>query len=299
MFLVTGLNINVLTQTAQEKTFLTIPQENVLKTVEAVSPYTSALEENQDKISALFGGRESGLIKKPEVTQTIVSTRAYTVEKGDNISTIAQKFNLTVATVLEANNLKSADITALRPGQLLAIPPENTSSSLDWLEEEQKLRQEKVHKQRVEEQKRLASLPSGRSVALRQSSRQTADGGFDGESEGNFIVPIRHNGITRCGKRGHLAVDYRADVGTPVVAAKSGRVTEATGGWGAGFGTSIFISHSGGYGSRYAHLSRIVVAVGDEVSQGEIIGYSGNTGFSTGPHLHFGKYLNGREFNGC
>ena len=76
-------------------------------------------------------------------------------------------------------------------------------------------------------------------------------------------------------------------VGTPVIAAGSGKVIGITGGWGGGYGNSILLDHGGGRHTRYAHLSQINVGLGDYVSAGQNIGLSGNTGWSTGPHLHF------------
>lgn len=297
--LVAALDSTSLVARAREREFLSLPGEQVIKTVDAVGQYTAAIDEDAYAAASLFSDLETGLIKKPEITETIVSPRSYTVAQGDTISTIARKFNLNVATILDANNMKGSDTTTLKQGQTLTIPPENTSNSLAWLEEEQRLKAERERKARLESQRKLAQSATARSGPQRASSRETADDGFDGESGESFITPIRHNGVTRCGLRYHLGADYRADTGTPVVAAASGRITETTAGWGSGFGVSAYLTHSGGWGTRYAHLSKLTVGVGDIVNQGEVIGYSGNTGFSTGPHLHFGKYLNGREVKSC
>ncbi len=94
--------------------------------------------------------------------------------------------------------------------------------------------------------------------------------------------------------KGHNGVDFAASIGTPVKAALSG-VIKGTGNTdnacpGASFGQWIFIEHGNGLSTIYAHLSLIKVSAGQRVTTGDIIGYSGNTGFSTGPHLHFGVY---------
>ncbi len=94
--------------------------------------------------------------------------------------------------------------------------------------------------------------------------------------------------------RGHTGVDFRASVGTPVKAASSGTVvgvanTDIVRGC-YSYGKWIMIRHPNGLSTLYAHLSLQKVAVGDTILAGEIIGYSGNTGYSTGPHLHFGVY---------
>ncbi len=95
--------------------------------------------------------------------------------------------------------------------------------------------------------------------------------------------------------KGHNGVDFGAPIGTPVKAALSGTIL-GTGDTdtvcpGASFGRWIFIQHGNGLSTIYAHLSLIKVRAGDTVSTGDIIGYTGLTGFTTGPHLHFGVYV--------
>ncbi len=97
--------------------------------------------------------------------------------------------------------------------------------------------------------------------------------------------------------RAHLGVDFAARKGTPVMAAGSGRVIFA--GRKGGYGNVVIIRHSDGYKTLYAHLSKFRRGIkrGKYVKQGQIIGYVGNTGLSTGPHLHFGLYKYNRPIN--
>lgn len=83
----------------------------------------------------------------------------------------------------------------------------------------------------------------------------------------------------------HEGMDFSADIGTPVYATGDGTVTQA--GWESGYGKSIVIDHGYNYITRYAHLSDMVVRPGQTVKRGDLIGKSGNTGKSTGPHLHY------------
>ena len=92
--------------------------------------------------------------------------------------------------------------------------------------------------------------------------------------------------------RTHEGVDMGCGVGNPVYASDGGVIT-CSGGYG-GYGNCIDIQHSDGWMSRYGHLSSMVVKVGDKVYQGQLIGYSGNTGRSTGAHLHFEIRQNGK-----
>lgn len=96
------------------------------------------------------------------------------------------------------------------------------------------------------------------------------------------------------GGRGHNAIDLRAPVGTPIKAARGGTI-KGTGNTdstcpNASYGKWVFIEHDNGLSTLYAHLSTISVTQGQSVATGQLIGYSGSTGYATGPHLHFGVY---------
>ncbi len=97
--------------------------------------------------------------------------------------------------------------------------------------------------------------------------------------------------------RAHLGVDYAAPVGRPIYATSDGKIIHR--GRKGGYGKTIIIRHSGGYKSLYAHMHKYKggLRVGSRVKQGQLIGYVGSTGRSTGPHLHFGIYKNGRAVN--
>jgi murein DD-endopeptidase MepM/ murein hydrolase activator NlpD len=95
--------------------------------------------------------------------------------------------------------------------------------------------------------------------------------------------------------RPHYGVDFGCPVGTPVRAVADGTV-QAAGMYG-GHGNYVALDHEGPYGTSYSHLSRVSVKRGARVRQGELIGYSGNTGLSTGPHLHYQFTMNGQYVN--
>ncbi|MCA8892010.1 MAG: M23 family metallopeptidase, partial [Hyphomonas sp.] len=110
-------------------------------------------------------------------------------------------------------------------------------------------------------------------------------------SFGNRVHPI--SGYTRL----HKGTDFAAPTGTPVYAAGNGTVE-----WAArrgGYGNYIIVRHANGYKTAYAHLSRYASGLrkGRHVRQGDIIGYVGSTGASTGPHLHYEVYINGKPVN--
>lgn len=95
--------------------------------------------------------------------------------------------------------------------------------------------------------------------------------------------------------KAHHGTDFGARRGTPILAAADGKVIFS--GWKGGYGKTVKIQHQDGYVTLYAHQSRIKAKRGERVKAGQIIGYVGSTGRSTGPHLHFGLYKNGRAIN--
>ena len=89
----------------------------------------------------------------------------------------------------------------------------------------------------------------------------------------------------------HTGLDFRASIGDPVRATASGRVVTA--GWSGGYGRMVEIDHGNGLSTRYGHMSRINVKVGEQVQVGQIVGQAGSTGRSTGPHLHYETRIDG------
>ena len=95
--------------------------------------------------------------------------------------------------------------------------------------------------------------------------------------------------------RMHKGIDFGAHYGTPIVAAADGQVERA--GWAGGYGEQVRLGHAGGIETSYSHMSRMVVGPGMAVRQGQLIGYSGSSGLSTGPHLHYEVMRGGEAIN--
>jgi murein DD-endopeptidase MepM/ murein hydrolase activator NlpD len=93
----------------------------------------------------------------------------------------------------------------------------------------------------------------------------------------------------------HNGIDAGVPVGTPVYAYMSGTVTFS--GWKSGYGFLVILDHGNGYETYYAHNSKLLVKIGDKVSKRQQIAFSGNTGRSTGPHVHFEVHKNGKPIN--
>lgn len=143
---------------------------------------------------------------------------------------------------------------------------------------------------RAEQDRRAAAAAStGSSTVEPASAGRSVDGG----AAGRFQWPV--NGVITSGfgyrthpvlgtRRLHAGVDFGAPAGTPIVAVADGRVVSA--GWHGGYGNAVVIDHGAGLATLYGHQSRLAVAGGARVSRGQVIGYVGSTGMSTGAHLH-------------
>ena len=128
--------------------------------------------------------------------------------------------------------------------------------------------------------------------------------GVGGEDSSRIGLPVHGRLTSGFGNRFHPILGYvrfhdgldlAASTGTPIVAAADGRVIGA--GWRGGYGQQVQIAHAGGIDTLYGHMSRIAAHAGDVVRKGQVIGYVGSTGLSTGPHLHFEVTKNGRPIN--
>lgn len=141
--------------------------------------------------------------------------------------------------------------------------------------------------------------PDGGFISLQAlSGTGSADGGSD------LAAPVAGRITSGFGLRRHpilgfvrmhSGVDFAAGWGSPIYAVSDGRVNFA--GWHGGHGNYVRIDHGGGLGTGYGHMSRIAVAPGMTVRRGQVIGYVGSTGLSTGPHLHYEVYEGGRTVN--
>lgn len=151
------------------------------------------------------------------------------------------------------------------------------------------------------------ALSAEEAARLKNQNKGNAAGGAASGGSSGFVYPLpAGTSYVSCsyGPRTHplwgyqsfhYGVDLAAGSNTPVYAIASGTVTLAT--YGDANGYYISMSHGNGYGSVYCHLNSFAVKAGDYVSQGQVIGYVGSTGWSTGPHLHFEIHVNGSAVN--
>jgi murein DD-endopeptidase MepM/ murein hydrolase activator NlpD len=142
---------------------------------------------------------------------------------------------------------------------------------------------------------RASSAALGAQIRAAQAAAASAGGGSTGApSSSGFIWPASGAVTSPFGWRWgrmHEGIDIGASYGSPIRAAASGTVIYC--GWESGYGNLVAIDHGGGIATAYGHQSSIAVSCGQQVSQGQVIGYVGSTGHSTGPHLHFEVRVNG------
>ena len=169
---------------------------------------------------------------------------------------------------------------------------EDLTAQSEDLEEDIKAYEKKMKELDAKEKAQEEALKHKIEQAQEEHNSNSSSGSSSGGSSSKgFIRPVKSGSITAkmyysSGKY-HGAVDFGVSVGTPVYAAADGIVVTSTWGGSDSYGYYIKIKHYNGLYTLYAHGSSLVASVGQEVKQGQLIMYSGNTGNSTGPHLHF------------
>ena len=252
-----------------------------------------------------------GTIADLEDAPTSDQISIYVVRKGDTVEGIAKMFDVTPSTVRWANNIAKGQ--ALKDGEVITILPisgvshtvkkGDTVGSIAKKYGGDKNEIAFFNGVGLEDSLEVGAkiiIPDGEVVEIAPKpktsvkytinpvtkQREAIKGTNGPKLSGYFIKPA--NGVRTQGVHGRNGIDIGAKTGTPIYASAGGSVIVANaGGWGGGYGTYAVISHSNGTQTLYAHMSKISVSRGDTVSQGEIIGYVGSTGRSTGPHLHF------------
>jgi murein DD-endopeptidase MepM/ murein hydrolase activator NlpD len=154
------------------------------------------------------------------------------------------------------------------------------------------VQEDKAHA--LEHMRSLQAESASLAARIRSSQSSSVPGPIGQPSAAGFIWPVQ--GVLTSGfgwrwGRLHEGIDLAVGVGTPVVAAASGTVIVA--GWLGGYGNLVVIDHGNGMATAYGHNTSVTVGVGQSVSQGQLIAYSGSTGHSTGPHVHFEVRVNG------
>jgi len=243
-------------------------------------------------------GTVAEITSRPESSQISV----YTVHKGDTLGDIASMFDVTVNTIMWANDLKNGTI---KEGQELVILPiagvrhtvakGDTSASLA---KKYKADQTEIAQyNNLDDTAPLALgsvviIPDGEVAAPSKPRSTTPSNPLRGSGgpaiAGYYAWPVNGGVITQ-GLHGYNGIDIGASSGTNILAAAAGTVIIANGGggWNGGYGNYLVIQHDNGTQTLYAHASKLYVSAGTRVVQGAVIAAIGRTGKATGSHLHF------------
>lgn len=304
-----------------------IQEEGLVNKDEVLAP-----ENNEEiEVSLLRLNDSSDLLLKPQnfsnadsdttTTETRTETIDYIVQLGDTVSSIANRFGVSVNTVLWANNL--GNYSLIRPGDTLSVLPFSgllysvkSGDNLSKIANTYKIESEDIalsNNLAVNDSLKIGQkliLP-GATKIVAAAPRAPIAPSYTGvsvikdlvkapaaqASGDNMVWPTEGKRITQYFSWAHNGLDIANKTGTPIYAAEAGTVEIAAGGWNGGYGNTILINHGSGKKTRYGHLSVLYVKVGDSVEKGENIGKMGSTGRSTGPHLHFEVVINGTRYN--
>lgn len=258
------------------------------------------------------------------VTKDTAKNQVYEVAPGDTLSVIANSHGLYVREVVALNEGLTED-TVLHVGDeiIITVPePELSVVSVEeatyeeeyfaeteyidndsWYTTESVVRQEETagyhevtalitNKNGKEESREIIA-----ETVLLEPVPKVIERGT--QTPPTYIKPLSGGRLTSGFKwrwgRQHKGIDWACPTGTAIMASCGGTVVQA--GWNGGYGNCITIRHPDGRQTRYGHLSKILVSSGQKVTQGQKIGLSGNTGRSTGPHVHFEIIINGKAVN--
>ena len=275
------------------------------------------------------------LITTPEeaadqITKESQKNEIYEVQSGDTLSTIANNHGLYVKDVVALNSGLTEN-TVLQIGDeiIITVPqPELTVMTVeqstyeeeyygeveyvyndDWYTTKSVVLQEEeagYHEVTALITKRNGTEESREminEVVIKEPVCKIVEKGT--QTPPTYIKPISGGRLssnyggrkapTKGASTNHKGIDWATPTGTAVMASSGGTVSVA--GWQSGYGYVVYINHPDGRQTRYGHLSKILVSVGQKVQQGQKIALSGNTGRSTGPHLHFELRINGQAVN--
>jgi murein DD-endopeptidase MepM/ murein hydrolase activator NlpD len=258
-----------------------------------------------------------------EVTKEKESNKIYIVEQGECLSVIALDQGTTVASIVALNGLENAD--NIREGQelIIAVPEPDLKLRVtmgvvyeedyneeaviipndDWYTTHEVVLQEGTtgHRERNDKIVYENGIETSREMIYENIMIPSTAAVIERGTiiPPTYIKPIS-GGVFSSGYgprwgRTHKGVDWACAVGTTVFASSAGTVIQAA--YSSSYGYNVVLSHPDGRMTRYAHCSKLLVQVGDYVEQGDTLALSGNTGDSTGPHLHFELYIGGSTVN--
>ena len=260
---------------------------------EASEKFDRQLEERLEEITGV--GFIQAINKDYSNYNLLSDIKNHVVKPGESLWTIASKHNINIDTLIGANDIN--DMNQIMPGDELTILPVRgimyrigPGDSFSNLVSKYDLDKEEV--MQANNIRNSDQLSQGQNIILPGAKPEF---GYQDRLNQMFIRPVQGRISSPFGPRWgshHDGKDYAVPIGTPVKAAGGGRVVYV--GWSSGYGNTVIIQHQQGMRTLYAHLNSFNVSSGQRVNRGQVIASSGNTGRSTGPHLHFEVRVNGR-----
>ncbi len=263
-----------------------------------------------DKSALLYESGPNGTNADIQTIPNSDKIATYIVRGGDTLGQIAEMFGVSVGTVIWANDIKQGDL--IRKGQILSILPidgiKHIVKTGDTLASIVKkyggdLKETRQYNDLLDSDILVAGdeimIPNGeaqlpvytKTLTIEEHIRRSqvnVRGTGGPEYKGYYIRPIVGGRISQW-LHGYNAIDFAAPMGTPILASAPGQViiSKDNGYWNGGYGNYVVIKHGNGTQTLYSHNSKNIVWQGQSVVQGQVIGYIGSTGRSTGPHVHF------------
>jgi len=232
--------------------------------------------------------------KKPLIKRV----KVHTVRSGETLWDIAHQHGLNIDSLIGANNI--SNMNSIKPGQKFKILPikgiiyrVSPGESVASIASKFNIKTETIMKDNNLDNP--SNLKIDQELILRGAKPEFS---YKDRLDQKFMYPINTRITSYYGPRWgrvHEGIDFAAPMGSPIRAVSSGRVVYS--GWASGYGYVVIIEHQKGLRTLYAHNSKLLVRNGESVGRGEVISRSGNTGNSTGPHLHFEVQVNGRPEN--
>jgi murein DD-endopeptidase MepM/ murein hydrolase activator NlpD len=239
----------------------------------------------------------------------VLSYMSYRVKQGDMISVIADSFNVTQDTIISVNNIRASRLIQI--GQYLKIP--SMPGILYTVKDDGETPETIAKKYNVDATKcalannkeQTTSLSSGSTIFVPDAeldwvTRQEINGDLFRKPLHSYFYISSYYGwrtspFDASRRTFHGGIDMATSYGTSIYAALTGVVS--TVGYNDTYGNYVIVSHHSGYKTLYGHMSAVLVVKGQAVSTDTRLGRVGSTGMSTGPHLHFTVYKNGRSIN--
>ncbi|MFV0344346.1 MAG: murein hydrolase activator EnvC family protein [Anaerocolumna sp.] len=279
---------------------------NQIEYMSKITEYDNGLLEEYTNIKKDISEKESSIKEQIAQLNDLREELTFEQETVEKLMTSKNKEAAKYNESIEETQAVSAEYTVQLDEQE-ALIEDLIEAEIKRLEEERKRKEEEERKRREEEERKkqeeeAANAGGGNESGDNSSGGSTTDHDSSDGVSGEFIWPLPASSrITSAfGYRGqptqgastyHKGIDIGAGTGTKIIAAASGTVVTST--YSVSAGNYIMISHGNGLYTVYMHCSKLFVSVGQSVSQGENIALVGSTGFSTGPHLHFGVNVGG------